>query len=259
MEFKSFGFSDPGKVRNNNEDSFLCNENEGLFLVADGMGGHASGETASKLAIDSVERFVIDSRTKKSIEWPVKYNEDLCQEQNRLLAATFTGNLKIQEAGSRNPSMEGMGTTLTGCLVDSENLVIVNVGDSRLYRIRDGEINQITRDQSLIGEWERRGELTREEALRHPKKHVLTGALGHLNSSSDIDVFKRETASKDLYLICSDGLYNMIEDEKILSIISSIKDKSLYKIGLSLALNANLSGGRDNITVVLLYFYNKEM
>ena len=259
MQFKSFGFSDPGKVRNNNEDSFLCNENEGLFLVADGMGGHASGETASKLAVESIESFVVDSRKKEKMDWPVDYSEDLSPEQNRLLAAILFGNLKIQEAGSRNPSMEGLGTTLAGCMIDSDKLVIVNVGDSRLYRIRDGEIIQITRDQSLIGEWERQGVLSREEAIRHPKKHVLTSALGYLNRSSNIDIFNKDIAPKDLYLICSDGLYNMIDDEKILSIISSIKDKSLYKIGLSLALNANLSGGRDNITVVLLYFYNKEM
>lgn len=258
MEFKSFGFSDPGKVRNRNEDSFLCNEGEGLFLVADGMGGHASGEIASKLAIDIVEKFIIDSR-KKNIKWPVEYNNELSLEQNRLLAGTFAGNLKIREVGTQNPSKEGMGTTLVGCLIDADNLVIVNVGDSRLYRIRDGEIKQVTRDQSLIGEWERKGELTREEARRHPKKHILTSALGYLSGSSDIDIINKEIARKDLYLICSDGLYNMMDDEKILSITNSIKDKSLYKMGLSLALHANLSGGHDNITVVLLYFDNEGM
>ena len=254
MEFKSFGFSDQGKIRNKNEDSFLCNDNEGLFLVADGMGGRASGEKASKLAVDSVEKFVVDSRTKQDIKWPVEYNKDLSLEQNRLLAATYAGNLRIRNFGARHPSMEGMGTTLVGCLIDSDNLVTVNVGDSRLYRVRDGGITQITKDQSLIGERERKGELTWEEARRHPKKHILTSALGHLNNSSSIDVFNTGIAPEDLYLICSDGLYNMMNDEKIFSIISSIKDKSLYKMGLSLVLEANLSGGMDNITVVLLYF-----
>jgi protein phosphatase len=258
MEFKSFGFSDPGKIRNHNEDSFLCNDNEGLFLVADGMGGHVSGETASKLAVDSVEEFVVISRTKENIKWPVEYNKGLSPEHNRLLAAAFAGNLKIREVAKGNPSMKGMGTTLVGCLIVGDDLMIVNVGDSRLYRIREGEIKQLTRDQSLIGERERKGELTKEEARLHPKKHILTHALGYLSSISEIDVFNTGINPKDLYLICSDGLYNMIDDVKILEVVSSIKDKSLYKMGLSLALQANLSGGLDNITVVLLYFNNGE-
>jgi serine/threonine protein phosphatase PrpC len=254
MESNSFGFSDLGRTHDHNEDSFLCNKDEKLFLVADGMGGHVSGETASKLAIDSVEEFIINSRTKRDLEWPIEYREDLSLEQNRLLAATFFGNRRIREISKRDPSMKGMGTTLIGGVIDGDNLAVVNVGDSRLYRVRNKIIEQLTKDHTVVGEQEREGVFTKKEARRHPQKHILTSALGHLNSSSKIDIFITGIMPKDIYLICSDGLYTMIDDDKILEIINSIKDRSLYKIGLSLVLQANLAGGLDNITVILLSF-----
>ncbi len=253
MQFKSFGFSDPGRARDHNEDSYLCNDEERLFLVADGMGGHASGETASQLAVSSVEDFVVRSRS-EDIEWPIKYNEDLSSEQNRLLAAVTLANRHILERANQDDSMKGMGTTLSGVTIEEEYLAIVNVGDSRLYRVRNEEFKQITQDHSLVGEQERKGLLTKEEARQHPKKHILTSALGDLKQKPKIDVSRTKIIEKDLYLLCSDGLYNMLEDGEILTIIKSIGDGSLYKIGLSLVLKANLAGGLDNITVVLLSF-----
>ncbi|MFC1869347.1 PP2C family protein-serine/threonine phosphatase [Thermodesulfobacteriota bacterium] len=253
MQFEFFGFSDPGKISKHNEDSFLCNEDEQLFLVADGMGGHVSGEIASKLAIDSILEFIINSRA-KDMEWPIEYRKELSLEQNRLLAATFFGNKRIQGAVDEDPSLKGMGTTLIGGIIDGENLAVVNVGDSRLYRIREKEIKQLTKDHTLVGEQERNGLITREEARHHPLKHVLTNGLGHLKNSQKIDILNTSIVSKDLYLICSDGLYDMLDDSKILEIVCSIQNRSLYKIGLSLVLQANLDGGLDNITVVLLSF-----
>lgn len=253
MDYKSFGFSDPGKISKNNEDSFLCNNDEGLFLVADGMGGHASGESASSLAVQTVNEFIAGSRAKK-IPWPVQCRDDLSLETNRLLAGTYLGNLRIKEAGRADPSMKGMGTTISGAIIDGENLGVVNVGDSRLYRIRNKTIKQITTDHSLAMEHARSGIISEEEAGEHPLRHILTRALGHLNTSLRIDTFNSEIMQNDMYLICSDGLYNMINDNKILKIIESVHDKSLYKIGLSLVLEANLAGGSDNITVVLVSF-----
>ena len=252
-DFKNFGFSDVGKVRTHNVDSYLCNEKEGIFFVADGMGGHTSGETASQLAISCTEEFVIRSRS-EDIRWPIKSREDLTLEQNRLLAAVTFANNRIHETADQNPSMKGMGTTFTGVAIEEDHLVVVNVGDSRLYRIREGEINQITRDHSLVGEQERSGILTREEARKHPQRHILTSVLGGLNKKPKIDVSLAGIIPKDIYLICSDGLHSMIDEKEIAAIIDSIEDRSLYKIGLSLVLKANLAGGLDNITVVLLSF-----
>ena len=253
MNFKSFGFSDPGKINKNNEDNFLCNNDEGLFLVADGMGGHASGEAASRLAVQTLNEFVIASRANE-IKWPIAYRKDLSLESNRLLAGTYLGHLKIKEAGESDHSMKGMGTTISGAIIDGDDLAIINVGDSRLYRIRDGNIKQLTTDHSLAMEHAKSGIISREEAGEHPLRHILTRALGHINASSKIDIFRSEIMQKDLYMICSDGLYNMVNDKKMLRMIDSVQDKSLYKIGLSLVLEANLAGGMDNITVVLLSF-----
>ena len=253
IPFKSFGFSDPGRTRGHNEDSYLCNDEERLFLVADGMGGHASGETASQLAVSSVENFVIRSRL-DDIEWPIKYNQNLTSEQNRLLAAVTLANTHILERAKQDDSMKGMGTTLNGVTIEEDYLAIINVGDSRLYRVRNEEIEQISQDHSFVGEQERKGLLTKEEARQHPKRHILTSALGVSKQQTKIDVSRTEIIENDLYLICTDGLYSMLEDDEILTIVKSVVDKSLYKIGLSLVLKANLAGGLDNITVVLLSF-----
>lgn len=252
MEFKSFGFSDIGRTHEHNEDSYLRNDEERLFLVADGMGGHVSGDTASQLAVKSIEEFVIRSRS-EDMDWSIEYRTDLTSEQNRLLAATHLANRRIHEMAIENPSMKGMGTTLVGVTIERDHLAIVNVGDSRLYRIRDGDIRQITKDHTLVGEHQRAGRLTKEEVRKHPQRHILTSALG-IRARPRIDVSLAKIRPKDLYLICSDGLNDMLDDNEILTIINSVRDKSLYKIGLSLVLKANLAGGLDNITVILLSF-----
>lgn len=252
MDFKSFGFSDTGRVRPHNEDSYLCNQEQGLFLVADGMGGHASGETASRLAVRYVEEFVALSRA-GAMEVPRAAQDDLTPEQSRLSAAAVYANRRILETAQQDPSLRGMGTTLTGATIDADHLAVMNVGDSRLYLIRGARIEQLTDDHSLVGEQERRGILTREEARTHPRRHILTRAVG-VDLPVQVDAYRAEIKPDDLFLLCSDGLYTMLDDEQILSIIRGIEDKSLYKIGLSLVLKANLAGGMDNITVVLFSF-----
>jgi PPM family protein phosphatase len=250
MQFKSFGFSDVGRLRSHNEDSYLCNLPHCLFVVADGMGGHASGEAASQTAVREVEEFVIRSRSRGS-RWPKKARRDLTVEQHRLLAAVTLANRRIYEAAGARPEMKGMGTTLVGATLDGDHFAVVNVGDSRLYRVRDGQIQQLTQDHSFVEEQVRKGGLTREEAKHHARKHVLTRALG-VRERVKADIYLVDLRPKDLFLLCSDGLYHMLEDSKILSLMESIEDRSLYKIGLSLVLQANLAGGLDNITVVLI-------
>jgi protein phosphatase len=254
MQVRFFGFSDKGKTRKNNEDSYLCNEEEGLFLVADGLGGHASGGEVSQLAITCIEEFVIRSRSSDDIPWPIKYRKNLSSEQIRLMAATSYTHHRIHEVAEANPSMKGMCTTLVGVIIEGDHLAIVNVGDSRLYRIRGEVIQQVTRDHSWVEEQVREGNLTREEARRHPQRHVLTSVLGGRQREVNMDVSLAGILKNDLYLLCSDGLYSMLEDSKILAVTNSVEDRSLYKLGFSLILEANLVGGLDNITVVLLSF-----
>ncbi len=252
MELQSFGFSDAGKRRDHNEDSYLCNDAERLYLVADGMGGHASGETASRMAVDCIEEFIGQSRM-GPVSWPVKARKGLTPEQNRLYAGTFLANLRILQATKDRPELDGMGTTLTGLLVEEEHLAVTNVGDSRLYKIRDGELDQLTVDHTYVGEMVRKGRLTPEEARKHPQRHILTNALG-IQGDIRIDVSRSDIMGDDLFLICSDGLYDMLEDKQIEGILRTHRENSLFKIGLSLVLEANLAGGLDNITVVLLLF-----
>jgi protein phosphatase len=254
MNFKYFGFSDTGLNRDCNEDTYLCNEDQRLFLVADGMGGHASGETASRLAVNSIEEFIVQSRT-KTIKWPTKCRSDLSPEQNRLLNATIYGNQVIRDLGAKNPSMNGMGTTLVGAIIEEDHLAIVNVGDSRIYQIRNAIIRQITDDHTLAEEQEKAGIITKRQAEIHPYRHVLTVALGHIDNISKIDISNMKIKQKDLYLICSDGLYNMLDNKEILATIKSNRNGVLDKIGLSLLQKANAAGGLDNITAILLAFF----
>ena len=257
MQFTFFGTSDTGRQRKRNEDSYLCNPKEKLFLVADGIGGQASGEIASKEAITSIEEFVIRSRS-EDLTWPMPYRQDLSLEQNRLLTATTLANHRIHGLANQNPAMKGMGTTLAGFIIEGDRLVLVNVGDSRLYRIRDCQMEQLTQDHTLVAEQERMGLLSKEEARRHPQKHILTSALGiGPIENIRIDISLVEILEKDLYLICSDGLNDMIGEKEILTTANVFEKKSLKKTGLSLIQQANLAGGRDNITVILLSFYQK--
>ena len=254
MPLDYFGHSDVGRHRKQNEDSYLCNPEENLFLLADGIGGQVGGEIASKIALEAAEEFIVLTKS-EDITWPLPYIKEYTMEQNRLLAAATQANRKILQLANENPSLKGMGTTLVGAHIKQNNLIVINIGDSRLYRIRSGEIIQITEDHTLVGEQQRSGLITKEEAAIHPHKHILTSALG-IGPIQDIriDLSIDEIFKKDLYLICSDGLSDMLNDRKILKIINTA-DGSLEKSGLSLIREANAAGGRDNITVILLYFY----
>lgn len=252
MNYTSFGFSEIGKSHVQNEDRYSRDEKEGLFLVADGMGGHVSGETASQLAIDCISDFVIRSRSEE-VQWPPLPQEDLTPAQRRLLAAVTLANRRINELSSNPSFVKRMGTTLVGALVEGEHLAVVNVGDSRAYLIRAGQITQITADHSFVGAQQKSGILSREEARVHPQRNILTSALG-LAEDPQVDAYLSDVLPGDLYLLCSDGLHTALSDEDILAIILSIPDRALFKIGLSLVLKANLAGGRDDTTVVLIAF-----
>lgn len=252
MKFTSFGFSEIGKSHAQNEDRYFRDEKEGLFLVADGMGGHVSGETASQFAVDCISDFVIRSRSQE-MEWPALPQKDLTPEQRRLLAAVTLANRRITGLSSNSSVIKRMGTTLVGALVEGEHLAIVNVGDSRVYQIRAGQIAQITADHSFVGAQQQSGLLSREQARAHPQRNILTSALG-LAENPQMDTYRSDVSPGDLYLLCSDGLHTALSDEEILALILSIPDQALFKIGLSLVLKANLAGGRDDTTVILVAF-----
>ncbi|MBN2126102.1 MAG: Stp1/IreP family PP2C-type Ser/Thr phosphatase [Deltaproteobacteria bacterium] len=255
MHIQSYGTSDKGMLRDHNEDNYLINEEEQLFLVADGMGGLSKGDVASRIAIDTIGHFIVQSRT-EDITWPIKPQADYSMEENRLLAGISLANWNIFTEFQKDERHRSMGTTLVGLLVEGDfKVVIANVGDSRIYRIRDNEIQQITDDHSLVMEEVRRGNLTREEARHHPQKHVINRALG-ISDSTKVDISSLQVKTEDLFLLCSDGLSDMLSDETMLSIVQSNRATSLKAAGDRLIEEANGAGGKDNSTVVLVSFHD---
>jgi PPM family protein phosphatase len=223
--------SDTGRRRRRNEDAFVCAPP--LFAVADGMGGAQAGEVASGLAAAVLEEGAGDERGEERVA-------SLIQEANR----------RVFQRSNEDATTSGMGTTMTVALVDSSGGTIAfgHVGDSRAYRVRDGRLEQLTDDHSLVGELVRSGKLSPEEAETHPQRSVITRALG-TEPDVDVDTFTVEARPDDLYLLCSDGLTDMVSADEIFSVLDGSDD--LEATGRALIEAANAGGGEDNITVVL--------
>jgi len=222
--------------------------------VADGLGGLCKGDMASSKAVQTIQDFIIRSR-RGDVTWPSPPCEGLTEEENRFLAAVQLANREIFSAFQKDPeNFIGMGTTLTGMLVHKDEAIMAHVGDSRAYQIRDGYISQLTQDHTVVMEEVRKGRMSIEEARYHPQKHVLTQALGVAEDVS-VDIFTCPLRDGDIYLLCSDGLTDLLTDEEILGLISSKEDAPLPLLARDLVKAANERGGLDNITVVLVRFH----
>jgi len=222
--------TDPGRRRRRNEDAYVLEPP--LFAVADGMGGAQAGEIASKLAAAALED--TDPGTLSGEERVTS----LIQEANR----------RVYERSNADPNASGMGTTITVALVEDAGVTIGHVGDSRAYRYREGSIEQITEDHSLVNELMKSGKLSPQEAETHPQRSVITRALG-TDPDVDVDSFQVETQSGDVFLLCSDGLTTMVDDDSILGVLEQHHD-DLDRATKSLVSAANRGGGEDNITVI---------
>jgi protein phosphatase len=249
MKIRYAAKTDVGMKRTHNEDYFSLIEDEQLFIVADGMGGHASGEVASKLAAETVGEFY--QRTKdEDATWPYKMDRSLSYIENRLVCGIKLANYRIFESASRDIRYKGMGTTIVTSLICGDKVYVAHVGDSRCYRVRQGAITQVTRDHSLLEDYkEAKPDMTEEEQRNFPHKNVITRALG-MRDSVQVDIKPHQIVDGDYYLMCSDGLSGMVEDPKILDIVSNAK--SLERAVAELVDSANRSGGTDNITTLLL-------
>ncbi|HJZ87819.1 MAG TPA: Stp1/IreP family PP2C-type Ser/Thr phosphatase [Polyangia bacterium] len=249
MKIRYAAKTDVGMKRTHNEDYFSLIEDEQLFIVADGMGGHASGEVASKMAADAVSEFY--QRTKdEDATWPYKMDRQLSYIENRLVCGIKLANYRIYEAASRDLRYKGMGTTIVAALVNGEKIYIAHVGDSRAYRLRNGSIHQITRDHSLLEDYkDAKPDMTDEEQRNFPHKNVITRALG-MRDSVQVDIKHEMIQDGDVFLLCSDGLSGMVEDPAILQIVQTSAD--LERAVAELVDQANRAGGTDNITALLL-------
>jgi serine/threonine protein phosphatase PrpC len=235
MELKAFGLSDVGLIRARNEDAYVIRLQDGIFAVADGMGGHVAGNVASRLAIEAVTNAQLPS--------------DLNGLEDSLADLITEANGTLLEHASSNPECAGMGTTLTILAFSNGGAVCGHIGDSRLYQLRGHVLRQISRDHTWVQEEVDRGGLTPEEARDHPYANALTRALG-IADTPQPDSFALDVRAGDTFLLCSDGLTKMLEDEEIAIIVN--KAPSVDAACAKLIENANRAGGVDNTTVVLV-------
>ncbi|HET6612340.1 MAG TPA: Stp1/IreP family PP2C-type Ser/Thr phosphatase [Kofleriaceae bacterium] len=249
MKIRYAAKTDVGMKRTHNEDYFSLIEDEQLFLVADGMGGHASGEVASKLAAETISDFY--QRTKdEEATWPFKMDRSLSYIENRLVCSVKLANLRIYETSCRDVRYKGMGTTIVSSMICGDKIYVGHVGDSRCYRVRDGKTTQLTRDHSLLEDYkEAKPDMTEEEERNFPHKNVITRALG-MRETVQVDIRGYQIESGDVFVLCSDGLSGMISDPTIGQIVAGAK--SLERAVAELVDAANRSGGTDNITTLLL-------
>jgi serine/threonine protein phosphatase PrpC len=248
VRVKACGLSDVGLTRAHNEDYFEIDPRHKLYVVADGMGGHSHGEVAAQIAVNAIRDF-IEKTADKDTTWPFGMDSRLERHSNLLKMAVRIAHDNVLRAISRDSSLYGMGTTVVGLLLSGDVAAVAHVGDSRVYRLRDGKLEQLTQDHTWVNEQVVAGFLSKEQARTHPLKNVVTRALGG-ESDVLVDVREVEVLPGDLFLLCSDGLTGMLSDPDITERLSS--GRSLHEICRTLVNDSNARGGIDNVTVVLL-------
>lgn len=237
VRYSAAALTDRGRKRPTNEDAFAFSVEHGVYLVCDGMGGAAAGEIASSLAVDEILRYLTEGRD-ASVALP--------EQAEKAISAA---NAAIFNRAQRNQRLNGMGTTLVALVVEDRHVWILNVGDSRCYRLRNGGIEQLTLDHSLVEEQVRMGRMSHSEALRSPLRNIITRALGTQNVVTP-DCFKLEAEPGDLFMLCSDGLTRELGDAAIASILASnvpLQDRCARLVEC-----AKKAGGHDNITCLLV-------
>jgi protein phosphatase len=250
MRAVAAGISDVGLQRDHNEDSFAILKEQRLFIVADGMGGHRAGDVASRLATEAIVDF-FRAANNEDFTWPFQFDTRLSDEENRLLSGIRLANRQIIERSTRSRECQGMGTTVVGALFSPKKhkMFIGHVGDSRAYRIRKSEIRQMTRDHSLVNDYLlAMPELTEEQKSELPK-NVITRALG-MQEQVAVDIQSDDAELGDVYVLCSDGLSGMVEDQEILDVVSTAPD--VETACRRLVALANEHGGEDNITALIV-------
>jgi len=267
LTVRTCGLTHPGKVRENNEDNFVIAELSKLmrvlhtslpqsplqraaelgylFIVADGMGGNLAGEQASNLTVQTLEQFILNA-----LHWFFR----LRGPEGEKVLAEFQAAVRLADSrllaeASAHPEWHGMGTTLTMAYAFGHELFVAHVGDSRCYLYRGGELYQVTHDHTLIQELVRRGSLSPEEAEQHPYRHVITNCVGGNDKGVHVEVHRLGLAPGDKLLLCSDGLTEMVKDDRLRAVLAEEED--LQRACEQLVAEANANGGKDNVTVLL--------
>ncbi len=249
MKIEAYGLSDVGRKRTRNEDSFLVSEELGLFVVADGMGGHSGGEYASRLAVVTIEEVLSSMIGDPEATVISGVNSDEDEYGDRLKYAIRMASQKIFDQALYDPELKGMGTTITAVVSQGETAYVANVGDSRVYMVSDGQIKQLTNDHSLVSEQIRAGLITEADAKKHKLKNIITRSVGY-QEDVEIDVIKVTVKLGDKFVLCSDGLTNMVENPDILRLVSSNDIQTSCRELINMA---NKNGGDDNVTAIICH------
>ena len=249
MQAKSYGITDVGLKRDGNEDSFSVQDSLGLYVVADGMGGHLAGEIASNISVEIINKVFKKWVEKDASEEEVFGEPDvsLSRKGNYILGGIRLANRVIYELALEKKEYHGMGTTIVVLLVTPSMIIAANVGDSRIYLVRDGEIERLSKDHSIVAEQVEMGIMTEEEAENSPLKHVLTRNLG---SSEEVtpEIFEIEPANNDCFILCSDGLTDLVNDKELLEIADNeTEPEAICKDLIDLVLKR---GAHDNATII---------
>ena len=252
MRIEHAGVTHVGMKRNHNEDSLLLLPDQSLFVVADGMGGHSSGEIASGIAVEELGEFFKMTSKDQEATWPYKMDKSRNYDENRLATGIKLANVRIFEKASNDQKFKGMGTTIVGLHFAQNFAYVAHVGDSRVYFFRAGVLRQITEDHSLLNDYLKAKKLTPEEIEAFPHKNVIVRALG-MKDTVQVDVSRVEPADGDIFLLCSDGLSGMVPDPVIQETL--VKTRDLQLAASQLIDLANANGGNDNVTCVLARWY----
>jgi PPM family protein phosphatase len=252
MRLIGSGASDVGRKRTHNEDAHLLLSEENLYCVADGMGGHASGEVASRIAVEEMAEFFRMTGRDDEATWPYKMDPARSYDDNRLLTGVKLANVRIFERAATDQRLRGMGTTLVAAYFPKgeRTALVAHVGDSRGYLFRKGALRQLTEDHSLLNDYRKSRALTPEEIEAFPHKNVIVRALG-MKDTVDVDLVREELEDGDVVLLCSDGLSGMVPDARMAELLrANVGDLKLAAQALVDA--ANEAGGADNVTCVLV-------
>jgi serine/threonine protein phosphatase PrpC len=242
--------SDPGVRRPTNEDSFITRPDLGLFMVADGMGGHVAGEVASRIVVQAIEAYIADTvHADAHSTWPLPFDPTLGVDGNRLKGAFHLANERLAQEVAGSQDLRGMATTASAVLMNAEHVVLAHVGDSRIYLWRAGGMERQTTDHSWVEEQVRAGLLSANEARQHPWRNVVTRALSG-GDEPQVDVQPLEVRSRDRVLLCSDGLSSVVTDQRIAAILAEHPDPA--EACAALVAEANAAGGPDNVTTLVL-------
>jgi protein phosphatase len=243
--------TDPGLRRSSNEDSYCTRPELGLFVVADGMGGHVAGEVASRMAVETIQTFIAETAgADKNRTWPFPFEPAISLEGNRLKAAFRLANRKIANEMADKADLRGMATTASAVLTGKKSACVAHVGDSRIYTMRGGSLQQLTHDHSWVEEQVRAGAMTEAAARQHPWRNVVTRALSG-GTDPDIDTVEIVPEPGDRFLLCSDGLSGVVGREVIEEILGD-RAATLDQICERLVAAANEAGGPDNVTALVI-------